>query len=55
MSVSYESNSQSWCRFCGNPIRRGDKIELIKPKGRKVLLIHTECYEAEKAGKKAKQ
>ena len=44
MSVSYESNSQSWCRFCGNP------IELIKPKGRKVLLIHTECYEAEKAG-----
>lgn len=55
MSVRYESNSQSLCRFCCKPIRRGDKIELIKPKGRKVVLVHTECYEAEKAGKEAKQ
>lgn len=50
MSEVYKSDWKSWCRFCGNPIRKGDKVEIIKPKGRKELYIHTECYEAEKAG-----
>lgn len=49
MSERYESDKPSLCRFCCKPVRKGDKVELIKLKGRKVLIIHTECYEAEKA------
>lgn len=50
MSEVYKSDWRSWCSFCGKPVRKGDKVEIIKPKGRKELYIHTECYEAEKAG-----
>lgn len=50
MSVRYEGNKPSRCHFCLKPVRKGNKVEIIKPKGRKALYIHTECFEAEKAG-----
>lgn len=49
MSERYEGNKPSWCHFCLKPVRKGDRVEMVKPKGRKVILVHTECYEAKKS------